>query len=189
MEKSTKKLVIAALMTAFTCIATMIIKIPTPTLGYIHLGDSMTLLSGIILGPVSGGFAAGIGSMLADLFSGYATWAPATFVIKALSSAITGFLFHQLKKIPQSPLYNSIRVITGGLFGEVIMVTGYFLYETGLAAFASGGFHAASIASGAAASALSIPFNIAQGILGIILSLLLLPILLKISDIREFILD
>ena len=34
--KNTKKLVIGALMAALTCIATMIIKIPTPTLGYIH---------------------------------------------------------------------------------------------------------------------------------------------------------
>ena len=31
MNYTTKKLVIAALMTAFTCIATMVIKISTPT--------------------------------------------------------------------------------------------------------------------------------------------------------------
>ena len=49
--KSTKKLVIGALMAALTCIATMIIKIPTPTLGYIHLGDGLVLLCGIVLGP------------------------------------------------------------------------------------------------------------------------------------------
>ena len=65
--KNTKKLVVTALMAALTCIATMIIKIPTPTFGYIHLGDGFVLLSGIILGPVSGAFAAGIGSMFADI--------------------------------------------------------------------------------------------------------------------------
>ena len=69
MEKSTKKLVIAALMAAFTCIATMIIKIPTPTFGYIHLGDGLVLLCGIVSGPVTGAFAAGIGSMFSDIFS------------------------------------------------------------------------------------------------------------------------
>lgn len=52
--KSTKKLVIGALMAALTCIATMIIKIPTPTLGYIHLGDGLVLLCGIVLGPLGG---------------------------------------------------------------------------------------------------------------------------------------
>ena len=68
--KSTKKLVIGALMAALTCIATMIIKIPTPTLGYIHLGDGLVLLCGIVLGPLGGALSAGIGSMFADIFSG-----------------------------------------------------------------------------------------------------------------------
>ena len=69
--KNTKKMVTAALLAAFTCIATMIIKIPTPTFGYIHLGDGLVLLCGIILGPGIGALAAGIGSMFADIFSGY----------------------------------------------------------------------------------------------------------------------
>ena len=51
--KNTKKMVTAALLAAFTCIATMIIKIPTPTFGYIHLGDGLVLLCGIILGQGS----------------------------------------------------------------------------------------------------------------------------------------
>lgn len=54
-------------------IATMIIKIPTPTFGYIHLGDGLVLLCGIILGPGIGALAAGIGTMFADIFSGYMT--------------------------------------------------------------------------------------------------------------------
>ena len=79
--KNTKKMVTAALLAAFTCIATMIIKIPTPTFGYIHLGDGLVLLCGIILGPGIGALAAGIGSMFADIFSGYMTWAPATLTV------------------------------------------------------------------------------------------------------------
>ena len=78
-------MVTAALLAAFTCIATMIIKIPTPTFGYIHLGDGLVLLCGIILGPGIGALAAGIGSMFADIFSGYMTWAPATLIIMATS--------------------------------------------------------------------------------------------------------
>ena len=66
--KSTKNLVMGALMAALTCIATMIIKIPTPTLGYIHLGDGLVLLCGIVLGPLGGALSAGIGSMFADIF-------------------------------------------------------------------------------------------------------------------------
>ena len=36
---SLRKIIFAALMAALTTVATMIIRIPTPTQGYIHLGD------------------------------------------------------------------------------------------------------------------------------------------------------
>lgn len=43
---SLRKIIFAALMAALTTVATMIIRIPTPTQGYIHLGDGMVLLCG-----------------------------------------------------------------------------------------------------------------------------------------------
>ena len=44
--KKTLKLVIAALLAAMTCVATMVIKIPlTATGGYINLGDRIPLSS------------------------------------------------------------------------------------------------------------------------------------------------
>lgn len=132
--KNTKKMVTAALLAAFTCIATMIIKIPTPTFGYIHLGDGLVLLCGIILGPGIGALAAGIGSMFADIFSGYMTWAPATLIIKALTACIAGLLFHKLRLNISSKANRSVRVVIGGIVGEALMVLGYFLFEAGLAA-------------------------------------------------------
>lgn len=181
-DQTIKRLVIAALLTAMTCIATMIIKIPTPTLGYIHLGDSFVLLCGFILGPLPGALAAGIGSMFSDIFSGYASWAPATFIIKALTAGIAGLLFHKL-----SPVFSrkNVLIIFSGIIGEIIMVFGYFAYEAVLAAFGSGAFTGAALAAGIASSAAGIPFNVVQGITGIILSLLLLPMLSKVPDIRE----
>lgn len=185
--KNTKKMVIAALMAAFTCIATMIIKIPTPTFGYIHLGDGLVLLCGIVLGPAIGALAAGIGSMFADIFSGYMTWAPATLIIKALTAALAGILFHKLSHTIKKKGARTISVILGGLTGEALMVFGYFLFEAGLAAFAGGSFSSAALAAGITASAAGIPFNIVQGVTGIVISLLLLPVLTKIEDIREWI--
>ena len=67
--KNIRKLVLAALLAALTAVATMIIRIPTPTQGYIHLGDGMVLICGILLGPGLGALAAGIGSILSA-----ATW-------------------------------------------------------------------------------------------------------------------
>lgn len=180
-------MVISALLAAMTCVATMIIKIPTPTFGYIHLGDGFVLLCGVILGPLPGALAAGIGSMLADLFSGYASFAPATFFIKALTAGIGAVLFRLFNRNVKSAWTCCASVVISGIVGETIMVFGYFLYEAGLSAFGNGGFTNASLAAGIASSAAGIPFNIVQGVTGIALCVLLLPIMLKIPDVREWI--
>ena len=55
MKNQTKKIILAALFAALTCAATMSIRIPTPgTGGYIHPGDAIVILSGVILGPAYG---------------------------------------------------------------------------------------------------------------------------------------
>ena len=77
-----RKLVLAALFAALCTVMTLVIQIPSPMQGYVNLGDCAVLLSAWVLGPVYGGVAAGTGSMLADLFSGYAHYAPGTFLIK-----------------------------------------------------------------------------------------------------------
>lgn len=186
-NQNIKKLVVAALMAAMTCIATMIIKIPTPTFGYIHLGDGFVLLCGVVLGPWTGALAAGIGSMFSDIFSGYASWAPATLIIKALTAGIAGLLFHRLQHIIKSEKSRYAAILIGGIIGEAIMVIGYFAYEAVLAALGSGAFTQAALAAGIASSATGIPFNIVQGVVGIIISILLLPVLSAVPDIREWI--
>ena len=66
-DKKIRKLVLAALLAALVCVATMVVQIPSPMQGYVNLGDCFVLLSGWLLGPWYGGAAAGIGSMLVDL--------------------------------------------------------------------------------------------------------------------------
>lgn len=187
---STKKWVIAALFAALTCICTMIIKIPTPTGGYIHPGDGMVLLCGIILGPGMGALAAGIGSMLSDLFSGYMVWVPATFIIKALTAMVASVLFRKSSQLLSgNKAASTVRVILGGVVGEALMVFGYFLFEIGLNAASNGGFTAAAIAGGIAYSAAGIPANIVQGVTGVVIACVLLPILSQIPDVRAWIRD
>ena len=88
----TRTIVFAALLAALTTVATMVIRIPTPTQGYIHLGDGMVLICGVLLGPGLGALAAGVGSMLADLIGGYMAYVPGTFAIKALTALAAGWL-------------------------------------------------------------------------------------------------
>lgn len=113
----------AALMAAMACVATMVIKIPIPaTGGYINLGDCIVLLSGIILGPVYGGIAAGLGSALADLLGGYVAFAPATFIIKGLMAVVAALLIRDISR------KNILNVLFVGFIAEVIMVVGYFVF-------------------------------------------------------------
>ncbi len=84
-------LVLAALLASLVMVATMFLKVPTPT-GYVHLGDGVIFGTALALGPALGAAAGAIGSSLADLLSGYAVWAPWTFVIKGGAGIIAGFL-------------------------------------------------------------------------------------------------
>ena len=112
----------AALMTALACVTTMIIKIPSPLKGYINLGDCIVLLSGWLLSPVWGFFAAGLGSALADVLSGYVIYGPATFLIKGLM-ALVAFYGYKLFKNKCSNLASKI---ISGIAAEIVMLVGYF---------------------------------------------------------------
>lgn len=114
-----RKLVIAALLASFTCVATMIIQIPYGIGGYLNLGDCIVLLCGWLLGPIYGALAAGIGSMLADVFSSYVIYAPATFIIKALMAVVA---YYTLKK-------GIVQTFISGMCAEVVMILGYFVFE------------------------------------------------------------
>ena len=147
MNNNLKKLILAALFAALSCVATMSIRIPTPgTGGYIHPGDAIVILSGVILGPVWGFLAGGIGSALSDLIGGYFIYVPITFVIKGLVALAAGLLYQKVGKNQKS---RYIAVILSGVADIILVAGGYFVCEF----FIYG--------AGAAAS---IPANIIQGV-------------------------
>lgn len=169
-HKKLRSLIFAALLAALTTVATMVIRIPTPTLGYIHLGDGLVLACGILLGPGLGALAAGIGSMLADLFGGYMAWVPGTFAIKALTALVGGWLYHRLTK--HEHWNTPMRVVLCGIPAEIVMVAGYFLYEVGMETVAG-----STVGAAAAAVLAGVPFNMVQGLAGVIVCAVLLPVL------------
>lgn len=161
MKTRTQKIVTAAMLAALACVATMIIKIPSPMKGYLNLGDCVVLLAGWVLSPVYGFLAAGIGSALADIFSGYVIYAPATFVIKGLMAVIAYYLF----KLINNKIGNLPSRIISGIAAELIMVFGYFIFEGFLYGFMP--------------SAVNIPANAVQGVAGLIIGTLLIKIFEK----------
>ena len=163
MQIKTKKIVMAAMMAALACVATMIIKIPSPLKGYLNLGDCIVLVAGWCLSPMYGFLAAGLGSALADLFSGYATYAPATFLIKGLMALIAFYGFKWLR----GGLKSLPARLISGVLAELAMILGYFVFEGFLYGFI--------------ASAVNIPANGMQGIAGLIIGLVLIKIFEKIK--------
>ncbi len=158
--KKTKMIIISAMLASLTCVATMIIKIPTPLHGYANLGDCVVLLSAFLL-PVNYGFcAAAIGSALADILSGYAAYAPATFIIKGLMVVAVCLIYKQFKGKK-----NFVGKIISGIIAEAVMVAGYFVFEGFIYGFE--------------ASLVNIPANAIQGIAGLIMGVLLINVFEK----------
>lgn len=153
-DKKVRKIVWSALLAALVCVTTMVVQIPSPAGGYTNLGDCFVLLSGWLLGPWYGAAAAGIGSMLTDLFLGYAYYAPGTFVIKGLDAMAAALLYRALGR-------RFAGQLAGGVAGGVLMAAGYFGY-------------AALILGRGEGALLSIPGNLLQAAVGLVAALLVM---------------
>ena len=158
-----KLIVTTALLAAMACVATMVIKVPSPTQGYMNLGDTIVLLAAYLLGPVYGAIAGGVGSALADLLSGYPIYVPATLVIKAVMALAAALLYRAMAK-------KTGALVVCGIVAEAIMVVGYFVYEGFLYGFAE--------------SATGIPSNLVQAAFGLVLSTLLTLALRQNKQVR-----
>ena len=165
------RIILTAMFAAMVCVSTIVIQIPSPVGGYVNLGDALVLMSAFLLGPVYGGAAAGIGSALADLITGYAYYAPGTLIIKLLI-AVVAALINRAMTVGAPAMKQPLRYAIAGIPGEIIMVAGYLLY----ACFC--------LSRGASALA-SVPGNIAQGAAGIIIASILTPVILRPKEIRE----
>ncbi len=128
MEKNFRMIVISAMLAAMTAVATMIIKVPTiGTNGYVNIGDSVVLISAWLLGNPYGALAAGVGSALADILLGYASYAPGTAVIKFLMAFVFAIVCTSLIK---NHIPRIAAIIISSVIAELIMIAGYFVYES-----------------------------------------------------------
>ena len=162
----------AAVMIAFTCVLTMAVRIPSPTKGYLNLGDAAVLLSGWLLGPIYGSIAGGIGSALADLFAGYPVYVPGPLLIKAAMAftvSLGPWYFSKKGNVRQR-----LGFMIGSTVAELWMVAGYYLYE------------AAVIGEGFAAAFLGVPGNAVQGIVGAAGAYLLIELLSRTDFFRVY---
>ena len=117
--------IVAVGLMAALCFAAIYIKIDIPTpMGktMIHLGNTVCLLSGMLLGGLRGGLAAGVGTMFYDLTDpAFVAGAPFTFLFKFIMAFIAGVVSRsggaEGKSLPKN--------ITGCVLGEVAYIILY----------------------------------------------------------------
>lgn len=141
---------LTGIFTAVVYVFTAYLHIPSHS-GYTHIGDGFIYLSACLLPLPYAVFTGAFGALMADCFTGFAIWAPASVIIKSVT-----VLFFTAK--PQKIL--SIRNLIAPLPSAICCAGGYYLYDM--------------LITGSPAAAISgIPGYITQSLLSSVLFLLL----------------
>lgn len=156
MSKRVRDLAYGGMMAALVLAATSFFRIPVSvTQGYIHLGDGFILLGAALLGTPAIA-AAAIGSMLADLLGGYTLYIVPTFLIKGAVAFVAVRAFARPRSFPAVLLWLTLA--------EAVMVLGYFVMEWLVLGY------------GLAAALGALLSNVVQGLSGVIICAVLLPL-------------
>jgi len=118
---SVATLAVTAVMIAVVAVLTFAVQIPIPaTGGYIHFGDVGVFFAAFAFGPVVGAIVGGVGCAIADILSGYASWAPLTLVAHGLQGLLAGYVGYK-KGVG--------GMIVAWAIGAVVLIAVYFLGE------------------------------------------------------------
>ena len=164
-KKKIRKIAYGGILTGLVLVATMFLQIPNGLNGYVNLGDGVIFAAAMILGPFAG-IVGALGSALSDFLLAYGIYIPATFAIKGAMGFLAGMLLRYGKE--SSYLYKAFVF----LVCEVVMVGGYFGFETAL--------------FGAEVALASVMPNIVQAVAGIAVGLAFVPIVAKIFESEKF---
>lgn len=106
------------------------LSIPIGDITRIHFGNVFCVLSGLLLGPISGGLCAGLGGFFYDLFNPlYAAEAPITFAMKFVLGALVGVIAHSGKSYGNNRIKNIIGAVVGSLGYVVVYLFKNFINE------------------------------------------------------------
>ncbi|WP_110928187.1 ECF transporter S component [Bacillus massiliglaciei] len=160
-------LILTAMLIALVFVATIFLNIKLPITangGLVHLGTAMLLIASILFGPKKGAIAGAVGMALFDLISGWTLWAPFTFITRGLQGYIVGKIAWSNGRNGSSFTFNLLAAI----ISVPIMLAGYYVCETVI--YGSWIIPAASI-----------PGNLVQNAVGIIVAMPVCMALKKIS--------
>lgn len=169
-----KELVLMALFTTLTIIGTMI-RIPVPSAfgaPFIHLGNSVLLLSVLLLGYKKGALAGGLGFALFDFFNGFPLEAPYFFVESFIVGGAAALAWHSLSKY-QSKIW---AIVLTALSAGIIKLVMTFLKNIVLSYMMTGNLNVAYVSATG-----SLPATIVNVISTIIIVTLVYPPLKKLT--------
>lgn len=161
----TKDMVETALLTSLVFVATAFINIRLPILasgGLVHLGTVMLFITAIVFGKEKGAIAGAIGMAIFDLSSGWALWAPFTFIVRGVMGYMVGYITWSKNRGGNNFFINVLAVILSGAW----MIGGYYITE-------------GILYGNWISPMMSIPGNITQIVIGLIVGLPIAKILKK----------
>lgn len=163
-------LILTAMLIALIFVATIFLNIKLPISangGLVHLGTAMLFISSILFGPKKGAIAGAVGMGLFDLISGWTLWAPFTILTRGFQGYLVGKIAWSKGRNGTSMVFNLLATIVSIPF----MLAGYYLCE--------GILYGNWIMPAA-----SIPGNIVQNVIGILVAIPVCIALKKISIFR-----
>jgi uncharacterized membrane protein len=129
-KSNTVQLSLAAVFTALVFVATTVFSVYVPqTRGFFNIGEIMVFATALLLGPMIGAFAGGVGSMLADFFLGYWYYAPATLIIKACEGEVVGLLARRKLATLTKSQWRIFTFLTGLSIGLLLAGIGSVYYS------------------------------------------------------------
>ncbi|MEF8832421.1 MAG: ECF transporter S component [Candidatus Thermoplasmatota archaeon] len=111
-----KTVALSSVFAAGVAVATILIVIPFG-LGYLNFGEIVIFTAAFLFGGLVGGLAGGIGAAAADVYLGFAFYAPITLIVKGLEGFVVGEISGESVK----------SKILGVGTGAPIMIIGYTL--------------------------------------------------------------
>lgn len=122
---------VTAVGIAIVALFVTIVRIPVPaTGGYWHLGVLAETFVSVAFGPLLGMVAAGLGAALADVASGFASFAPLTLIAHGATGLIIGWMGWRKK-------WN--MMVVAWLLGAFAQVAIYFVGEASIYGFGLAG--------------------------------------------------
>lgn len=165
----TFNLILTSMLIALVFVATLLLNIKLPITangGLVHLGTAMLFIASILFGPKKAAIAGAVGMGLFDLVAGWTLWAPFTIVARGLQGYIVGKIAWSNGRNGSSIAFNILATISS----IPVMLAVYYLCE-------------GILYNNWIAPMASIPGNIVQNVVGILVAI---PVAIALKKISYF---